>query len=474
MVPTEENATTFSIVENCTDCTNSTAGHPDMEVTKTVALSIVMVAFLFCGVLGNVLVILSVVCHRNLRSVTHFFIANLAAADLLLSTAVVPFSAVSEALGRWVFGRAFCTAWAALDVLCCTASILSLCVISVDRCLAVTYPLRYPAMATERRGLAAVVLLWVVSAALSVVPLFGWKESRPEDDTACFITEEPGYALFSALVSFYVPLAVILAMYCRVYVVAKQKSRGLKKGGNRSGSGSGEGGVMLRIHRGKAHASEEEAKRAKEEEKAAAEVGMSVSKRRLLSLKRFLRFSREKKAAKTLGIVVGCFIACWLPFFLALTIGSLFPSCKPSDTVFKVCFWLGYVNSAINPMIYPCFSQEFKKAFQNVLCCRCFRRRPRPAIGRSKGSVSPSNAGHMLVLDTRGWSPRCRRGRSDSAASVGCGGGKCARSLKAWCFSARDGSGRHQNEDSTNTTTTATAKGRAEKTMQASLEVSAV
>ena len=118
--------------------------------------------------------------------------------------------------------------------------------------------------------------------------------------------------------------------------------------------------------------------------------------------------------------------------------GSFFPSYKPSDTVFKVCFWLGYLNSCINPMIYPCFSQEFKKAFQNVLCCRCFRRRRRPNLHNSKKG-SASNAGHMVVLNTPGCSPCCRRGRSESTSSAG--GGKCARSLKAWCFSAHDSSG---------------------------------
>jgi len=330
MFPADINTTILSVMEDCTNCThctnctNATSGtdYPDMDVTKTVALSLVLVAFLFCGVLGNVLVILSVICHQNLRSVTHLFIANLAVADLLLSSSVVPFTAIFELLGKWVFGRTFCTAWAALDVLGCTASILTLTLISIDRCLAVTYPLRYPTMATEKRGLAAMALLWVVSAGLSVVPLFGWKGSAPEDVTVCFITEEPSYALFSSFVSFYIPLTVILAMYCRVYVVAKRKSNSLKRGGMQEGSG-GEG-VTLRIHRGKAHAEKEE--KEKEAQKA-AEAEMSKCKRRMLALTKFLRFSREKKAAKTLGIVVGCFIACWLPFFLVLTIGRYSVTC---------------------------------------------------------------------------------------------------------------------------------------------------
>ena len=57
--------------------------------------------------------------------------------------------------------------------------------------------------------------------------------------------------------------------------------------------------------------------------------------------------------------------------------GSLFPALKPSDTLFKVVFWLGYFNSCINPMIYPCSSQEFQRAFTRLLRCRCQRRRRR-------------------------------------------------------------------------------------------------
>ncbi|XP_071390273.1 adrenoceptor alpha 1Aa [Centroberyx affinis] len=383
MVPVVDNMTPAPLTQNCSNCSQVLV--PELNVVKAVLLGLVLGIFIMFGVVGNILVILSVVCHRHLRTVTHYFIVNLAVADLLLSSTVLPFSAIFEILDRWVFGRAFCNVWAAVDVLCCTASIMSLCVISVDRYIGVSYPLRYPAIVTERRALLAVVALWVLSVTISIGPLFGWKEPAPEDESICKITEEPGYAIFSAVGSFYLPLAIILAMYCRVYVVAHRENQGLREGQKTEKSDSE--CVTLRIHRGNTVVSEDEALR-----------------RRTHFALRLLKFSREKKAAKTLGIVVGCFVLCWLPFFLVLPIGSMFPAYRPSDTVFKITFWLGYFNSCINPIIYPCSNQEFKKAFQSLLGVHCLRVTPRPHHHLSPGQshVQGHSQTLSLGLDSRG------------------------------------------------------------------------
>lgn len=83
------------------------------------------------------------------------------------------------------------------------------------------------------------------------------------------------------------------------------------------------------------------------------------------------RFKVETKAAKTLAIIVGGFICCWLPFFSVYLIRAFCKNCI-QPLIFSILFWLGYCNSAINPLIYALFSKDFRLAFKNLICkCLC-------------------------------------------------------------------------------------------------------
>ncbi|XP_072251971.1 alpha-1A adrenergic receptor-like [Leuresthes tenuis] len=375
--------------------TNSSGGNHtepgEVDLRRAIPLGLVLGAFIVFAIVGNILVILAVVCNRHLRTPTNYFIINLAMADLLLGTTVLPVSATLEILDYWVFGRIFCDIWAAVDVLCCTASIMSLCVISIDRYIGVSHPLQYPGIVTEKRALLAMLGVWVLSVVISIGPLLGWKQPPSSDDTVCAITEEPFYALFSSLGSFYIPLAVILAMYCRVYIVAKRTTKNLEAGVMRERMNTSE--LTLRIHKGSQV----------QEDPGTSGTGKGRAHQARSSLTvKLLKFSREKKAAKTLGVVVGMFVLCWLPFFLSLPIGSFNENLRPPEVLFKVIFWLGYFNSCLNPIIYPCYSREFKLAFIRILRCQCHqRKRPgwraynyRSSNCRSSGNSRKSSADH--------------------------------------------------------------------------------
>ena len=80
--------------------------------------------------------------------------------------------------------------------------------------------------------------------------------------------------------------------------------------------------------------------------------------------------SQEKRAAKTLGIIMGCFVVCWLPFFI---VAVLRPFYAVPPVVTEIITWLGYFNSLINPGIYTFFNQDFRRAFYKIVTLRMYR-----------------------------------------------------------------------------------------------------
>lgn len=120
--------------------------------------------------------------------------------------------------------------------------------------------------------------------------------------------------------------------------------------------------------------------------------------------------------------------------------GSIFPSCKPSETIFKITFWLGYLNSCINPIIYPCFSREFKKAFTSVLRAQCLRTTS-PAV-KSQGQPHSSNTdlkpntSDLSASEAASCCCCCHSISSRSNGGLGQTQVPSRSLLKEWCFSA--------------------------------------
>ncbi|KAG7299138.1 hypothetical protein JYU34_017661 [Plutella xylostella] len=86
--------------------------------------------------------------------------------------------------------------------------------------------------------------------------------------------------------------------------------------------------------------------------------------------KQRISLTRERRAARTLGIIMGVFVVCWLPFFVIYLVIPFCASCCLSNKFINFITWLGYVNSALNPLIYTIFNMDFRRAFKKLLCMK--------------------------------------------------------------------------------------------------------
>jgi hypothetical protein len=155
--------------------------------------------------------------YKRMRTFTNVLLTSLATADLLVGLVVMPLALVDLLYDHaWPFGRFLCSIWATTDVLLCTASILNLCIISLDRYMAITSPLKYP---RTRSRLMAVVLLssvWFISLIVCSPPWFisGWGlftqvgPNTSKNDFVCVYSPSVPYRIYSASGSFYIPLMV--------------------------------------------------------------------------------------------------------------------------------------------------------------------------------------------------------------------------------------------------------------------------
>ncbi|XP_073770728.1 5-hydroxytryptamine receptor 7-like [Danio rerio] len=336
----------------------------DPDLTKTVIVGLMLSSITAVTVMGNTLVVIAVCVVKKLRQPSNYLLVSLAIADLSVAVAVMPFAIVTDLTGGvWLFGEVFCNIFIGMDVMCCTASIMTLCVISVDRYLGITRPLTYPARQNGQLMAKMIVGVWLVSASITLPPFCGWAHNV---NTAgvCLISQDVGYTLYSTAVAFYIPMVVMLFMYYKIFKAARRSGAKhnftslppIQLACPEPALATVDGFCMHGMKNG-----------------ATSEEFSTLScllnrERRSASI-----FRREQKAATTLGVIMGVFSFCWLPFFLFTTarpfICGLLCNCAPV-WLERVLLWLGYTNSLMNPFIYAFFNRDLRSTYKDLLRCR--------------------------------------------------------------------------------------------------------
>jgi hypothetical protein len=145
---------------------------------------IIYIIICFSCIFGNILVVLSVFTYKPLQSVQNIFIVSLALVDTFVAAFVMPFHILLNfTRGKWIFGTYACHFFLTLDILLCTASILHLCCIALDRYWAIKDSIKYAQKRTMKRVLVIILVAWLSSALISL-PVIVWntKTIKPIDE----------------------------------------------------------------------------------------------------------------------------------------------------------------------------------------------------------------------------------------------------------------------------------------------------
>ncbi|XP_063708738.1 somatostatin receptor type 2-like [Culicoides brevitarsis] len=287
------------------------------------------------GLLGNTLVIYVVLRFSKMQTVTNMYILNLAIADQCFLIGI-PFLITTMHLGEWTFGSTMCKAYMVSTSITQFTSSIFLFIMSADRYIAVCHPITSPRLRTPFISKIVSLIAWTTSV-LFMIPVilysntitypnypYGGKNKVsciimwPQDDNG--LKSPSTFTLYSLILGFAIPLALILIFY--YLVIRKLRTVGPKS-------------------------------KSKEKRKS------------------------HRKVTKLVLTVITVYVLCWLPYWISQValIHSPPDLCKSrlEITIFVLVGCLGYSNSAMNPVLYPFLSDNFRKSF--LKACTCAKRK---------------------------------------------------------------------------------------------------
>ena len=281
------------------------------------------------GIFGNVLTVIAVVKVDSLRIIGNSFIVSLAVADLLVNAVSMPLAMLQDIFKHWWMGEALCIIFVCGNYAWNTASIWNIVCVSMDRYVAITDPLRYNRRITQKMAVFMICMVWTISFTFAYIPLLtSYMEGAPyiylldENGLICFVdllTAGFSIMIFSSLG---IPCILMIIFYGIIFHVARKQAKQV---------------AQMDVNN-------------------QVNTGTSIKK--------------GHKAAKTLGLIVGVFLAGFMPVYIAFIIALVNPAFPFPPYLQQVLTWLSYCRSSVNPIIYPLFNHSFRKVFKKLLCQR--------------------------------------------------------------------------------------------------------
>ncbi|KAM9339694.1 trace amine-associated receptor 1-like [Symphorus nematophorus] len=313
---------TITDIHPCYDSDNTTYVFTSNPSIRCVLVYIFLGLLSVATICGNLLVIISIIYFKQLHIPTNYLILSLAVADLLVGVLVFPFSMAFTVTFCLYHEDLFCKIRDSFDVSLCTSSILNLCCISIDRYYAVCQPLTYRTKVNVRVTGIMILVCWSISVLIGIgIIIAGFSQGSCEETCSADVVIAN---TMGPVFSFYFPAIIMLCIYLKIFLVAQKQVKSIQNATSQS-----------------------------------TKSGAAVSK-------------MERKATKTLAIVMGVFLLCMTPYFLCIVFQPLAYK-PPAVPVIETLNWLTLSNSMLNPFIYAFFYSWFRSAFRMIISGKIFQ-----------------------------------------------------------------------------------------------------
>ncbi|XP_066297463.1 adenosine receptor A1-like [Branchiostoma lanceolatum] len=285
------------------------SGMDGFQIFDTVILIMVAIP----TVVGNALIPSALSSSDKLRTTSNLFVCSLAVADLAIGLTVIPLFIGQVAAPQAFAHRASCVAAFGWSIFVEAASVMSLVAISVDRLLAVTYPMQYVSEVTSSHAMGAILGVWTAAGSVTIVIVVGFKPVI----TRCHLSQV--FDDFSLPAS--ASLGLLLPWFCMVVVYS----------------------VLLRVAKGQAE-----------------KLG------HLSHSPRHISGRMQLQARRTFSLVLGTFSVCWTPFLITSYLQHYYPDNRHLDNFLQFSVTLAMANSCLNPWVYALRNDAFQDTFRRI------------------------------------------------------------------------------------------------------------
>ncbi|XP_053170351.1 trace amine-associated receptor 13c-like [Scomber japonicus] len=271
----------------------------------------------------NLLVIISISHFQQLHTPTNTLLLSLAVSDLVVGLLVMPIEGLRYIERCWLLGRLMCALTPYVSYCMLSASLGHMVLISIDRYLAICDPLLYSTKVTLNRVKISICLCWACSIIYNgciMIGHIGQPDRFNSCHGECVVVISHISGTLDLFFSFVGPCTVMAVLYMRVFVVAVTQMRVIYS------------------------------------QTAATKMRAALTAKR-----------SERKAARTLGILIVVFLMCFCPYYYPALAGQ---DTSTSLSYLGVLSWLMLMNSCVNPLIYALFYSWFRKAIKLIITLR--------------------------------------------------------------------------------------------------------